>query len=74
MKFIDLFCGIGGFRLAFEKRVANVFFHLTGIDFPNKHIRQTLGTSLLAISTRLKIKTFPNTTFYVLVFPASHLA
>lgn len=48
-KFIDLFAGIGGFRIAMKTVVENASIRLNGMKMQNKHIFIILAKSLLEI-------------------------
>ena len=56
-RFIDLFCGIGGFRLAFERAGANASSPATGTNSPARPTPPTSARNPPAISMRFPLRT-----------------
>ena len=70
--FIDLFCGIGGFRLALEAVAQSVSFPVIRTGRHGLPMRPTLKKCLQEISRRSKRVPSQTLTSSVPVFPVSH--
>ncbi len=70
IKFIDLFCGLGGFRLAIKEMCAssNCVFSCDFDADAQKSYEANLAKSRLAILQKSAKTRFPNTIFYLPVF------
>ena len=73
-KFIDLFCGIGGFRVALEKCGLECVFSSDIDPFAREAYKENFGDLPSGDITIIHEKKFPSMMFYVQASPASPLA
>ena len=72
--FIDLFAGIGGFRVALERKGMKCIFSSEIDKEARISYKKTLAMFLKVILLKYLKAVFLNTIFYVLGFPVKHSA
>lgn len=71
-KFIDLFCGLGGFRLALESYGAKCVFSSDIDNHVSKVYEKNFGDNPLSDITKVDEKKFLSMIFFVLDFHVKH--